>query len=75
MEHVRTVSGQVREMEASRVEDQGGHINHTAARQGRSGDISSRVLPGMASPASVGMPLTWDTSDMGTQTPSHRADL
>lgn len=75
IELVRTVSGQEREMEASRVEDQGGHINHAAARQGRSGDISSGLLPGMATPASVGTPLTRDTSDMGTWTVSHRAHL
>lgn len=35
MELVSTASGQVREMEASGVEDQGGQINHAAARQGR----------------------------------------
>lgn len=35
VELVHTVSGQVREMEASRSEDQGGQINHASARQGR----------------------------------------
>lgn len=49
MELVRAVSGQVREMEASRVEDQGGQINHVSARQGGEGNISSGLLPGRPS--------------------------
>lgn len=44
VELVCTVSSQVREMEASGIEDQGGQINHVSARQGREGSISSGLL-------------------------------
>lgn len=49
VELVRTVSSQVREMEASGIEDQGGQINHVSARQGEEGSISSGLLLGRPS--------------------------
>lgn len=41
VELVRIVPGQVREVEAPRVEDQGGQVDHVAARQGEAGGSAS----------------------------------
>ena len=38
---MRIVPGQVREVEAPRIEDQGGQVDHVAARQGEAGDSAS----------------------------------
>ena len=47
VEIVHIVPGQVRELEASRIEDQGGQIDYAAARQGGAGDtLSSGLLRG-----------------------------
>lgn len=64
MELVWTVPSQVREMDASRVEDHGGQIYHVAARQGREGDVR-QALP------SLGVHFY----DVGIRPPLHRADL
>ena len=38
---MRIVPGQVREVEAPRIEDQGGQVDHGAARQGEAGGSAS----------------------------------